>query len=123
MNITDKLSIPEHEFRLIFGTTKIEFDRAKEELNRKDHLYSLESAVDLLTNLISPLGPKKPHLIKGPFLENGEVRHMHMSLDDEGNVVIMVTTMRSEETVRIISFRRASPKEREEFRAFIHPSG
>ena len=122
MSIPDKLGIPEYEFRLVFGTTKIEYDSSKEELNRKNHSYSLASAADLLNNLISPLGPKKPHLTKGPFFENGEFRHMHMSLDDSGNVVVMVTTMRTEETVRIISFRRASPEERVEFMALTHHS-
>ncbi len=117
MNIPEKLGIPEYEFRLVFGTTTIEYDATKEEQNRKNHFYSLESAADLLNNLVSPLGPKKPHLTKGPFFENREFRHMHMSLDDSGNVVVMVTTMRNAETVRIISFRRASPEERSEFMA------
>jgi len=117
MNIPEKLGIPEYEFRLVFGTTTIEYDATKEEQNRKNHFYSLESAADLLNNLVSPVGPKKQHLTKGPFVENGEFRHMHMSLDDSGNVVVMVTTMRNAETVRIISFRRASPEERSEFMA------
>src|SRR5450830_660618 len=102
MNIPEKMGIPEYEFRLVFGTTKIEYDSSKEDLNRKNHSYSLESATDLLNNLISPLGQKKPHLTKGPFFENGEFRHMHMSLDDSDNVVVMVTTMRTEETVHFI---------------------
>ncbi len=116
MNIPEELGIPKYEFRLVFGTTKIGYDEEKEEENRKKHHYSLESALYLLNNLISPLGAKKPHLTKGPFVENGEYRHMHMSLDDNDHVVVMVTTMRDEETVRIISFRRASPEEREEFK-------
>jgi uncharacterized DUF497 family protein len=120
MNIPKKLGIPEYEFRLIFGTTKIEYDETKEDKNRVNHSYSLESAVYLLNNLVSPLGPKKPHLTKGPFFEKGEFRHMHMSLDDSDNVVIMVTTMRNEETVRVLSFRRASSEEIEEFIALTH---
>ena len=40
---------------------------------------------------------------------------MHMGLDDSGHVVLFVTTMRDDETVRIISFRRATETERETF--------
>jgi uncharacterized DUF497 family protein len=46
-----------------------------------------------------------------PFVENSEVRHNHMTLDDEGHVVFFVTTMRSGETVRVISLRRADETE------------
>ena len=35
--------------------------------------------------------------------------------DDNGNIVFMVTTMRKDETVRVISFRRASNEERNIF--------
>jgi uncharacterized DUF497 family protein len=38
-----------------------------------------------------------------------------MSIDDNGKVVHMVTTMRPNETVRVISFRRASKEERQKF--------
>ena len=55
-------------------------------------------------------------MISDAFKEKGEVRHMHMSVDDCGDVVLMVTTMRPDETVRVISFRRASEEERERFR-------
>lgn len=41
---------------------------------------------------------------------------MHISVDDNEKVVFMVTTMRPDETVRVISFRRASPEERNRFR-------
>ena len=45
------------------------------------------------------------------FLEKNEVRHNHMTLDDDGHVVFFVTTMRSDETVRVISLRKASDTE------------
>ena len=48
-----------------------------------------------------------------PFLEKNEIRHNHMTLDDDGHVVFFVTTMRSNETVRVISLRKASDTERE----------
>lgn len=120
MNITRKLGIPNHEFRLVFGRTKIDYDPNKDDINRKKHGYSLESAVHLLERLLLPTGNSVPHAVSDSFIENGEIRHMHMSLDDSGNVVKMVTTMRPDETVRVISFRRASEEERAEFNALIN---
>ena len=56
-------------------------------------------------------------MVSDALEENGEVRHMHMSVDDCGDVVLMVTTIRHDETVSVISFRRASDKERKLFGA------
>ena len=121
MDIPQKLGIPNHEFRLVFGRTKIDYDPNKDDINRKKHGYSLESAVHLLERLLLPTGNSVPHAVSDSFIENDEVRHMHMSLDDGGNVVIMVTTMRPDETVRVISFRRASEEERAEFYELTNP--
>ena len=111
MDFPEKLSISEYEFRLIFGRTRIEYDESKEMANRKNHGYSLESAVHYFEKLLLPTGPSSPFMTSDAFLENGEVRHMHMGLDDSGKIVLFVTTMRDEETVRIISFRRAKESE------------
>ena len=114
MDVPEKLGIPEYEFRLVIGVTKIEYDKSKEDINRTKHGYSLESAVHYFECLLLPLH-SKPFITSDSFIEDGEVRHMHMGIDDSGYVVIFVTTMRDEETVRIISFRRASESERKEF--------
>lgn len=37
MNIPVKLGIPEYEFRLVFGSTKIDYDISREMINRKKH--------------------------------------------------------------------------------------
>jgi len=116
MDIPTKLGIPDYEFRLAFGHTKIEYDPDKEDINRKDKKYSLESAAHLLEQIVLPLCKQTPYAISDAFEEKGEVRHMHMSIDDCGDVVLMVTTMRPGETVRVISFRRADKKECEKFR-------
>lgn len=115
-DIPRRMGIPDWEFRVVIGRTKIDYDVEKEHANRQKHGYSLESAVALLERLVFPFpfGELRLHVISGGFMEGGEVRHMHMTVDD-GKVVLMVTTMRSDETVRIISFRRASESEREEF--------
>ena len=111
MDFPEKLSIPGYEFRLIFGRTRIEYDESKEMVNREKHGYSLESAVHYFEKLLLPTGYSSPFMTSDAFLENDEVRHMHMGLDDSGKVVQFVTTMRNEETVRIISFRRATASE------------
>ena len=116
MDIPNKLGIPDYEFRLVFGHTRIDYDQEKEENNRRKHGYSLESAVDLLGRIMLPIGGQPPHAFSDSFLENDEVRHMHMGVDADGKVVFMITTMRENETVRVISFRRAHEDEREKFR-------
>ncbi len=111
MNIKEKLNILETDFRLVFGTTKIDYDTEKDDANREKHGYALESGVFLIQQLLLPAKPVR-FATHDAFTKNGEVRHKHMCQDDEGNVVFMVTTMRSEETVRVISLRRASKEER-----------
>ena len=111
----NKLDIPEWEFRLVFGRSKIDYDPNKESANRKNHGYSLESARQLFERMLLPTGSPPPYWTKDRSNEYGEIRHRHMGVDDSGKVIFVVTTMRPDETVRIISCRRASPEEREEF--------
>lgn len=110
----DITGAPEWMFRVVFGRTRIDYDIEKEHANREKHGYSLESAASLLGSIILPV-PGPPVLTSDGFFEAGEVRHMHMTVDDCGKVVLLVTTMRPEETVRVISYRRASKEERERF--------
>ena len=114
-NIPGKLGIPDYEFRVVFGGTTLDYDWDKEEANRKKHGYSLLSGVHLLERLLLPTGGSPPHAVSDAFVENGETRHMHLSVDDADKVVLMVTTMRSNEAVRVISFRGASEQERSKF--------
>ena len=111
---TKKLGIIDHDFRLIIGRTKIDYTEAKEDINRKKHKYSLLSAVHLLEKQLL-FQDTNYFLTSDSFMENNEVRHMHLSLDDSVNIVLLVTTMRPNETVHVISLRRASDKERENF--------
>ena len=114
-DIPGKLGIPNWEFRVVIGSTQIDYDLTKEEANREKHGYSLESAVEQLEHLILPLGKPRPYMVSDGFMEGGEVRHMLMGIDDAGKVILFVTTMRPTETVRIISYRRASGQEKENF--------
>lgn len=116
MDIPVKLGIPGYEFRLVFGQTRIDYDPTKEDANRKKHGYSLESAVYFLEGLLLPTATPRPHVVSDAFFENQEIRHMHMVVDDSGNVLVMVTTMRPDETVRVISLRKAHSDERREFK-------
>ena len=113
--ISENLGIPDWEFRVVFGRTRIDYDPNKDQSNREKHGYSLEAAVPLLERMLLPIGAPPPCMTTDGFLENGEVRHMHIGVDNLGKIVLMVTTMRPDETVRVISFRRASAQEREQF--------
>ena len=114
-DIPGQMGIPDWEFRVVIGRTRIGYDENKEEENLRKHGYSLESAVEQLERMLLPFGQPHPYMTSEGFEEDGEVRHMHMGVDDCGEVILMVTTMRAEETVRIISYRRASRAEREVF--------
>ena len=108
------LGVPEYEFRLVFGTTQIDWDPSKEENNRHKHSYSLESAAFLMQRLLLPVSTV-PFATSPSKQVNGEIRHEHMTVDEDGKVLYIVTTMREPETVRVISLRRAKKKEREVF--------
>ncbi len=115
LDFSSALGIPEHEFRLVLGRTKIDYDPNKNTRNIEKHTYSLEYAVRLLERLLLPIGVPRPYARCDSFMENGEVRHQHMFVDDNGHVVLMVTTMRDDETVRVISLRPAHEDERARF--------
>jgi uncharacterized DUF497 family protein len=104
------------DFRIVIGRTRIEYDSSKEQINRKKHSYSLASAVHFLERLVLPI-PSPLFMTTDSFLEKNDVRHNHMTLDDDGHVVFFVTTMRSNETVRVISLRRAGDSERKLYTA------
>jgi uncharacterized DUF497 family protein len=126
MDFAARTGIPNWEFRLIFGRTRIEYDPQKEQENRRKHGISLESAVALLQRLMMSgiTGRRLPFATSDSFNEKGEARQMHLCVDDDGKVLMMVTTMREDEIVRPISIRRASDTERTQFRkltAYVEP--
>ena len=102
------------DFRIIPGSTRIDYDREKDDLNRREHKYALESAVVLLERIAIP-GLRAPPFVVRDAVTSEERRHEHMTIDDSMKVVFFVTTMRHAETIRVISMRRASAKERAEF--------
>ncbi|MFA5021337.1 MAG: BrnT family toxin [Patescibacteria group bacterium] len=96
------------DFRIIPGTTRIDYDPAKEDQNVEKHGYSLASAVRILQ---AATLFQMPFITIGRTMEDGEVRHIHLA-EYEGRLLQFVTTMRKDETVRVISLRCASRKER-----------
>ena len=116
-SIPERFGVPDHAFRVVIGSTKIEFDENKEQKNRSKHGYSLESAKYILESFILHFHP--PLLFRGPEKTGDEFRSEIMSLDDTGKVVLFfVVTMRPNESVRIISLREADDKEAKIYRGF-----
>jgi uncharacterized DUF497 family protein len=114
-----RLGIKEHQFRLIIGTTRIDYDQNKEQINRKKHGYSLASAAYLLQRFLLPI-PQSPLPRGGPFKRNCEYRYELMALDDDGHTVLfLVVTMRPTEIVRIISCRKACEPETEIYKQIL----
>jgi len=100
------------DFRIIPGSTQIDYDPNKEEKNRRCHKYSLTCAVDILES--SALF-QQAFITIDRIMQDDEVRHIHLA-EYLGRIVQFVTTMRENETVRAISMRDASEKEREIYR-------
>ncbi len=113
-----KLGVPEYEFRVVIGRTRIEYDAEKDKTNRTKHGYALESAVYLLEACFAFITPRRI-ITSDAFFEKGEVRHMHLAQDADGTLVKIVTTMRPGEIVRVLSLRRANREEQAEFRQVL----
>jgi uncharacterized DUF497 family protein len=108
-----------HDFRIIFGTTEAVCDENKEVVNRIKHKYSLASAEFFLERRSLPV-PQPPYAVREVAPINGEIRHEHMTVDTEGNIIFFVTTMRKNEKVRVVSLRKAS---NDEIKVFEHHTG
>jgi len=112
------LGVAEWEFRIIPGRTRIDYDADKNIANRSKHKIDLESAAHLLGKCVFSKGRM---ITKDGFLENGEMRHMHLVKDDDSAILMVVTTMRPNETIRVISVRPASEVERQAFHNLTTP--
>lgn len=68
----------ETDFRVIIGSTRIDFDPNKDDANRKEHKYSLSSAAYFLQRLALPIA--QPQFITRDVSgTTGEIRHEHMT--------------------------------------------
>lgn len=116
MDIPKRLGIQSTDFRLVLGASKISYDPKKNQANIIKHGYSFEDAKEIFSRVVFPFGQKSiPVLTKDSIKIQNEMRSNILTLDKNGFVVLIALTMRSDETVRIISMRRASKDERSIF--------
>ena len=102
------------EFRIVFGTSEIEYNPDKESVNREKHGYSLEGAAQILSRIALPI--PQPKFLFNDREVSGERRYECLT-EIVGKIVFFVLTMRDGEKIRIISFRDASKEEREIYRS------
>lgn len=106
-----KLNLQEYDFRVIFGTSGIEFDPKKDAKNFDKHGYSLNEAATIFTSWMT----LQTHWHSSdPYIQNNEIRQNHLA-SYKGKIVHITTTMRAGESIRIISMRPAKAKERKIF--------
>jgi len=84
----------------------VEFDPTKDEINREKHGVSLSEGDGVLND---PLA----RTMEDEFVE-GEQRFVTLGMNTFGALMVVVWTSRGEET-RLISVRRAVPKERRNY--------
>lgn len=89
--------------------TKIECDPNDEEDNLKNCRYSLSCAKDIFQR---HMAFQEFLVTSEPFIEKKELRHMHLT-EYTGKIVFIVTAMRPDGTIKIISMRDADSEERE----------
>ena len=119
MDIPQKLRIKESDFRLVIGSSTVEYDPNKNEVNKSKHGYALDEAIAIFERILLPIFPTPPFVVKDSIEVNGELRSNVMTIDKQGKVILIALTMRTGETTRIISMRRASTQERELFAKLV----
>ena len=84
---------------------QFEWDPAKAAANLKRHRVSFHEAAAVLTDPLSTTFPDEVH-------SADEVRFLTIGASTQGNIVVVAHTERND-TIRIISARRATRRERE----------
>jgi uncharacterized DUF497 family protein len=119
MDIPKKLHIKESDFRLIIGSSTVDYDPNKNKANKSKHGYAFDEAITIFERILLPIFPAPPFVVKDSIDVNGELRSNVMTIDKQGKVILIALTMRPGETTRIISMRRASTQERELFAKLV----
>lgn len=114
-----KKKIKETDFRLVIGSSTVDYDPNKNEINKSKHGYSFDEAIAIFERILLPIPPTPPFMVKDSIEVNGELRSNVMTIDKQGKVILIALTMRPGETTRIISMRRASTQEREIFAKLV----
>jgi len=90
---------------------RFEWDKAKAESNLRKHSVSFEIATRVFADLFA--------VVKQDRIENGEHRWQTLGLVDGYLLILVAHTVRDDEdgteVIRIISARRAEPKERKRY--------
>lgn len=90
---------------------RFEWDKAKAESNLRKHSVSFEIATRVFADLFA--------VVKQDRIENGEHRWQTLGLVDGYLLILVAHTVRVDadgtEVIRIISARRAEPKERKRY--------
>lgn len=91
--------------------TRFEWDPAKAESNLRKHHVSFETATRVFADPFA--------LVKQDRIENGEHRWQTLGIVDSSLLLLVAHTVRGDEdgteVIRIISARRAEPKERKRY--------
>jgi len=91
--------------------TRFEWDPAKAESNLRKHRVSFETATRVFADPFA--------LVKQDRIENGEHRWQTLGIVDSSLLLLVAHTVRGDEDgteiIRIISARRAEPKERRRY--------
>jgi uncharacterized DUF497 family protein len=86
---------------------KVEFDPAKAVANLKKHRVPLGEAMG---SLLDPLA-----LVREDEDAQGEARFVLVGMSREGRLLTVCYTLREEETIRLISARKATRKEEKQY--------
>ena len=86
---------------------EVEFDAGKAAANLKKHGVPLEEAMG---SLLDPLA-----LVREDESAEGEARFVLVGMSGEGRLLTVCYTLRGEETIRLISARRATRREERQY--------
>jgi len=86
---------------------QIEFDPRKAATNLKKHAVALGEAVG---SLLDPLA-----LVREDKAAEGEARFVLVGMSREGRLLTVCYTLRDEETIRLISARKATAREERQY--------
>lgn len=86
---------------------RVEFDAAKAAANLKKHRVALDEAVE---SLLDPLA-----LVREDEAAHGEMRFVLVGMSREGRLLTVCYTLRDEDTIRLISARKATGKEERQY--------
>jgi hypothetical protein len=86
---------------------EVEFDPGKAAANLKKHGVRLEEAMG---SLLDPLA-----LVREDESAQAEARYVLVGISREGRLLTVCYTLRDEETIRLISARRATRKEERQY--------